>query len=134
MADPMIVELLLHYGADPNVTENINKATPLHIAAGLNVNVKIFELLLRAGADPNKITSDGATSICFAAFAGASAEIVSILLEFGADPNKRFRNQTAYDICLQRRHRHLISVFETLSPHVLKDNVLTPASPKKKNE
>ena len=56
-------ELLLKYGANPNIRDKYNdNKTPLHIAT-LNNDTKLTELLLRHGADPDLRDDDGITPL-----------------------------------------------------------------------
>jgi ankyrin repeat protein len=56
---PKIVEMLLDYGADPNV-KGLSGETPLHIAARKNIPVLVTRLL-GAGANPDLKDRNGKT-------------------------------------------------------------------------
>nr|KAI8758932.1 ankyrin repeat domain-containing protein 50-like [Biomphalaria glabrata] len=70
-------EMLLHYNADPNVTDS-NGNTALFYA-----NKDICDLLLRSGADVNVKNTKGQTAI-FSAIENRMADVVESLLEAGA--------------------------------------------------
>jgi hypothetical protein len=103
-----IVEILLEYGADPNVAE-VGGATPLMVAT-IHNEPAIVERLLRSGANPNAqldvkdpdkckcrafihwgSSSHGACDAPYTALALVVAweykEVVELLLKHGADPN-----------------------------------------------
>ena len=65
--NPAIVQTLLQHGADVNVrNEHIGAQggfTPLHVAASVGADRKIFELLLDKKADPNLRDDNGATPL-----------------------------------------------------------------------
>ena len=84
-----IVDLLLTFGADPNISEYEHSGLicPLHMAAENN-SYDITKLLLDWKADPNVQTKTGATPLHIAAKAGFS-EIVELLVTYGADVNRR---------------------------------------------
>jgi ankyrin repeat protein len=79
-----IVQLLITYHANVNLTNKANE-TPL-IYAIKKKNVKITEYLLQHKADPNSIYDTGITSLHLAA-ANNLQDIVKILLDFKANPN-----------------------------------------------
>lgn len=58
--ESFIIDLLLSYGADPNIASGLGY-TPLMRAAGLG-NVQVVKLLLAAGADKKKCDCDGKTA------------------------------------------------------------------------
>jgi ankyrin repeat protein len=84
------LQLLLKYGADPNIAEN-NGRTPLHYALSVRIWIcpKVVRLLLNHGADPNKGDVDGKTALHYAVSSPVPTPgIVALLLERRADPNK----------------------------------------------
>lgn len=92
---PDIVELMLNYGADPNLNtaDTINaREYPLHrIVAGSTTgenDKKIINLLIDAGADINKPDSEGNTPLHIA-LKNENIEKARILLDLGADPHKK---------------------------------------------
>ena len=84
-----IVELLLHYGANPNVQDNheVGFNTPLHIAADLNL-IDIMELFLEKSGDPSVKNKCGFTCLHIAARKGY-LNMAKLLKSKGVDPNIR---------------------------------------------
>jgi len=80
-------ELLLEYGADPNVRDNEDGETVLHDAC-IGGLYDIADLLLYYGADPNIQDYDGNTSLMYR----TSMNIKRLLLYYGADPNIQNNN------------------------------------------
>ena len=99
----MVAEMLLAYGADPNMDRTdahcIVVGTPLHCAA-YNGHIDVVKLLMANGADINykSIFGDmimGGTALHEAARGGHN-EIVELLITEGADVNaKTYRDKTA---------------------------------------
>jgi len=81
---PDIVELLLEYGANPNVG---GRDSSLHMAVRRRLR-DMTELLLKKGADPNVRDIDGNTPLHTAVAVG-DPEIVELLIRYGADVNAR---------------------------------------------
>ena len=75
------IQLLLHYGADPD-GRSYNKATPLHI----HNNIAVVNMLIDAGADITLTEFQGHTPMFM-----ASAEKTELLLLLGADVNETDR-------------------------------------------
>ncbi|MXW53348.1 hypothetical protein F4X33_04220 [Candidatus Poribacteria bacterium] len=99
-----ITELLLAYGADPNMQpaneSNVRRMLPLHIAASQS-EVRLVWLLLTHGADPNAQDANGATAMHHALTLGEEEpKMLECLLAYGADPH--IRNQQG-DTPLQSR-------------------------------
>ncbi len=82
-----IVDLLLKYGADPNLgsDDSGNPEVPLIIAAARG-HAGVVRVLLLAHADPNLVDSKGNTALISASLAG-SANVARELLDAKADPN-----------------------------------------------
>ena len=81
---PRIVELLLEYNADPNLSD-LDAVAPLNAATQYG-KYDIVELLLKHGADPNHKARRGDTPLYFAASKPAP-DLVKLLLNAGADPD-----------------------------------------------
>ena len=77
-----ISDLLLQFGADPNVINISDENTPLHIAA-LNGVSWLGEILLEHGAKINALNREGATPLILAV-QGQHREFISLLLRKGA--------------------------------------------------
>ncbi len=78
-----IVELLLKYGAKPNVSKR-DEDGPLHYAAMFK-QVEAAKLLVKYGADVNAKGSYLRTPLIYAASDGNSPELVQFLIDHGAD-------------------------------------------------
>ena len=107
-----IIELLLAYGANPNVQGQSGYTTL--ICAAQRANSDMVKLLLAYGADANiKDYVYGATALWWAAAKGY-LEIVKILSDSGADINlKDQEGRTPLDLARQNRQ---MAVVEFLSP------------------
>jgi ankyrin repeat protein len=81
-SDLRIAELLLEYGADPNIP-NKKKETPLYIACTKGY-LPIVELLLRFGANPNQPSVDNEKPL-FTACIRNEINIIKLLIQYGAD-------------------------------------------------
>ena len=80
-----VVKILLEAGADPNLQENNENQTPLHMAADQN-HAAIIEELIEYGADTEvREKHGGYTPLFFAVFKGHYDAVLS-LLACGADP------------------------------------------------
>jgi ankyrin repeat protein len=80
-------EVLLQYGANPNlIIEQKSHQMPIHLAAANN-HVGVAEALLNKGADVNAKTEKGSTSMSIAAKQGA-VEMVKCLLNHKVDINE----------------------------------------------
>lgn len=109
-----LVDMLLHYGADPNI-QNGNGETPMFCLTrgGVlpNACARIARKLLERGALPNVRNGRG-KSLLFAMTAGGFDEAVEVLLQSGADPNFPNKNgETAIHISRTR------AVVQTLIRH-----------------
>lgn len=96
-----LVEMLLCYGANPNLQQH-EKETALTYAAKHSRNLKtnnIIKILLEKGTDPNLRNRHGETALMLAAKYSnltSTEATVKILLQNGADPNlKDNKGQTA---------------------------------------
>ena len=79
VGDPIMVNLLLKAGANPNVTGTAG-CTPLHIA----LTPAVIKSIADAGGEINKKNDDGATPIFWAASRGRHEE-VTLMLQLGAE-------------------------------------------------
>ncbi len=96
-ADVPLMKVLLDLGADPFLP-NIEKTTPLHVAAGLGTTAPLeeagteeeafeaTELLLGLGADINAVDDNGETVVHGAAY-GSFPTVLQLLADSGADPS-----------------------------------------------
>ena len=106
------VELLLEFGANPNVTDR-SGVTPLMGAASSGAQ-KYTAMLIEAKAELDLQDSMGATALMHAVKA-ASPEVVSLLLAAGADRNIRNdRRHTALDMAVQLGPRRGDSICQLL--------------------
>ena len=81
----LVVEVLLHHGADINIHLQSNKTTCMHQACS-NDYTEMVEFLLEHGADVNAVDQYHTTPFAIA-FDKRNNELITILLEHGADPN-----------------------------------------------
>ena len=139
LSNPLIVALLIAYGADVNEIEHnaVRGFTPLSLAAK-NGHVQIVKMLLAASADPNTQKRDGDTALALTTnieifntllTAGADAEGVGItplmiasfrgdaeesqrLLQAGADPNAvdTIARNTALHYAILAEHDNIIAI------------------------
>lgn len=87
-----IIQMLLHFKADPNVKNNFS--LPLHISIKNNsIHVEqIIFLLLKFGANLNILDSSNSSPL-FTACTVENFSLVKMLLENGANPNHSLNNQ-----------------------------------------
>jgi ankyrin repeat protein len=109
-----VTELLLGFGADPNVTRHhaYGGQTPLHVAVR-HQHIKIAEALLDKNADPNIQDSHGKTAL-HEAVATGNGLLVELLLRCGASPHcrdKLRKSPREYAI-----DRHLTAIEALLTP------------------
>ena len=108
--DPMIAELLIEAGADPNGRSYWGD-TPLSKAAVV-ADLRLLNVLLAAGADPNVTTADGRTPLMLAAATARSRDhdkeglaVVRRLLSAGAKPDALDpRGRPAWHYAANRNH------------------------------
>lgn len=99
-------QLLLDYGADPNVRDAEDGETVLHDAC-TNISYDIVELLLDYGADPNLPDYDGDTALMYR----TSLNIKRLLLYYDADPNIQNNNgETALMIAVTDNYIRLVEL------------------------
>ncbi|MCV9388883.1 ankyrin repeat domain-containing protein [Reichenbachiella ulvae] len=79
--DTSMIQLLLHFGADPNYKRGDSWLSPFHFAAGQETEA--FSLLLAAGGDVNTVSKHRYTPIYKAILKGR-LENVKLLIEAGA--------------------------------------------------
>ncbi|NGX29255.1 MAG: hypothetical protein KR126chlam4_00791 [Candidatus Anoxychlamydiales bacterium] len=84
LSSPDILEFLLNYGADVNIT--CRKATLLHSAAYYE-NLEAIHILINYGIDLEAVNSSGNSALIDACRQGKEKSIL-LLLEMGADVNK----------------------------------------------
>ena len=115
-ANPAVIEILLHAGADANADEEDGYVSggPLHRAALHNSNPAVVQALLDGGADVNKPTPGGGwTPLHCATEKNENPAIMEVLLEAGANANvKNGAGGTAlhtaiYNIARKRRRVNL---------------------------
>ncbi|KAH9888269.1 ankyrin repeat-containing domain protein [Xylariomycetidae sp. FL2044] len=92
---PDVVELLLHYGADPTAV-NLNGDTAIILACKSGVNVKLIERLAQAGASVTAAAHDGMTPL-HAACSRMQVTTIKKLLEMGASESIGARIKTSRD-------------------------------------
>jgi ankyrin repeat protein len=83
------VQVLLEFGAEPNVLSHSNIAyipsnTALHAAIAGKRSIEVIHLLLSHNASPTILDSNGYTSLHAAAFHDDNEAIIRLLLEHGA--------------------------------------------------
>lgn len=116
------VELLLDFGADPNL-QNVEGRTALHLLperqpiawTSVNHKIKIAELLLQKGADLSITDQFGGQPLWYAVFYVKTPEDISLVktyLQYGADPNYKNNKQSALDFAKKIEYQPLIEVLE----------------------
>jgi ankyrin repeat protein len=123
---PQILDLVIRHGGDINARTKTN-ATPLHVAASINISKLIRSdyqnqrdlnnetyayLLDKAGIEVNPKDAKGCTPLHRAVNSG-SREKIRLLLEHGADVNaKEERGHTAMDMAVLRKDQSMIDLFK----------------------
>jgi ankyrin repeat protein len=108
-----IIELMLKYGADPNIQNNDGE-TALIIGFGrydcISCSYNILSTLLKYNADPNFKNSDGYTalilSVKYLEDPIDTKNIIKLFLEYNADPNIQDKNgyTVLIHLCISRRN------------------------------
>ena len=104
-----IVELLLSSGAEVDAISNdVDKATPLHAAAASTAITSAIKLL-NAGAAPDALQKGGYTALMSAAAMG-SQSMANALLKAGAELGRKAEDgRTALDIAKAAGHKKLVN-------------------------
>lgn len=122
-----IVEMLLQYGADVNMT-NGDSATALHIAAR-HGNIPILKLLLQKDARSiNHRDRKGNTPLHLAAKKGYF-HVAALLMQYGGDPqyyNKNFKQPAHF--ALESRYFALVELLTGATTRLNQSNPLSPAT------
>jgi ankyrin repeat protein len=115
--DPEQMQLLLDYGASPDVRGDYEE-TPLHSAAHWGRLAAVRFLVLEAKVDVNARDRDGTTPLHLASqgLLEANPKLVEFLLDHGADVKARLYDDsengaTAYDFASQDEIRELLSKY-----------------------
>ena len=107
-----ITDLLLKFGANPNLVREDNNASPLHTAA-LNGISWLGEILLEYKANINALDNEGATPLILAV-RGHHREFISLLLRRGADINiTDDSGKKAIDYAKDWGTKELMEIFNT---------------------
>eukprot|EP01064_Diplonema_japonicum_P001737 TRINITY_DN11158_c0_g1_i2.p1 TRINITY_DN11158_c0_g1~~TRINITY_DN11158_c0_g1_i2.p1 ORF type:complete len:351 (+),score=42.82 TRINITY_DN11158_c0_g1_i2:61-1113(+) len=80
-----VVQLLLRYGADPDMPDRDREGTPLYVAAKER-NLSVVKILLENGANPDVTLMNGDSSLMLAARC-EDHELVHLLLSYKSDPS-----------------------------------------------
>lgn len=121
-----MINLLLHHGADPNITDQTG-TTPLHLASELG-SVSLIEFLLEEGANVNVIDDEGETAL-FYALRGQRDAAVRKLVEYGIDVTTRNSDgESALDFCISIGDATMVQLLESLQLPAEKLPVLNPLS------
>ena len=83
-----IVEVLVNYGANIDARDAWD-ASPLHYAAGGNMDPRVVKLLLEGGASVDAQNKDGWTPLHIAASFNSNPAISELLIDYGADMEAR---------------------------------------------
>jgi hypothetical protein len=105
--DPAYMEVLLAYGADPNLPNTVTGHTPL-MSALMGSRDSQFSALLAGGANPNLADHFGNTSLHQAAKINDFRHVLD-LLEAGADPAARNRRGGTFQAYLYGTPERILS-------------------------
>lgn len=109
-SDENNVELLLMFGADPNV-KNMQGYTPLILACcQAYQNINIVKLLLKYGANANIKSGIDLHPLRFA-MANFNVDIITILLEYGADINAKSNGYNMLDLYWRCENAGMVTEF-----------------------
>ncbi|KIW00088.1 uncharacterized protein PV09_08274 [Verruconis gallopava] len=87
------VEMLMKYGANPNLSAGPEEVTPLVVASNER-NFEIVHLLLMYGADPAMIMGCGNTPLIASINKTVPPRIIELMLDYETDPNAKNREGT----------------------------------------
>ncbi len=114
-----IVELLLNYGADVNVRDNLKWGALSY--ACINGHLEVARILLDNKSPVNLMTSHDETPLLIAANKNY-LELVKLLLDYGADINARMNGgETALTMAAVRGYKEMV---ETLLAHKASVSIL----------
>lgn len=117
-------DVLLHAGADANLTNEANLLTPFHLACSKGC-YNTIKTLYPFISDINQIAAGNETPLMIAVRSG-SEEVVSFLLEHGADHSLKNENaQSALDIALHLGYGKLFNMLLSVSQReVINPNII----------
>lgn len=107
-----MVQLLLEYGAEPDIKCNLGQRTPLHQASEAGY-ADIVELLLTHKANPNLFNSNKRRPLVSAAAEG-HLEVVKMLLDHGAWPQAKEDPHSPLNWAKRHGHEDIVRVLEPL--------------------
>ena len=110
-----VSDILLQFGANPNLARPRDGYTPLHIAAENGVTW-LGEILLEYKARINTQNQNGATSLMLA-IQGQHREFASMLVNHGAAPEiTDIKGRTARDYALEWGSTNLVEILDMRNP------------------
>eukprot|EP01127_Copromyxa_protea_P022866 TRINITY_DN841_c0_g1_i1.p1 TRINITY_DN841_c0_g1~~TRINITY_DN841_c0_g1_i1.p1 ORF type:complete len:296 (-),score=49.51 TRINITY_DN841_c0_g1_i1:30-917(-) len=123
----LIVSHLLHFGANPNVSDE-QGVSPLHVAAELGNVALIDTLIEEGGASVNVVDHEGETAL-FYALRGQHDGAVRKLLEHGIDFHARNSDgESASDFCNSYGDTEMVEILESALPKTEALPILNPRS------